>query len=61
MSLVLTYKRFIANEIKIFKKQKATVQQRKSPSQSRPREGNRAVRQAGQYAAIEGAQVKEGL
>lgn len=37
------------------KTQEKAIQQPKIPPQSRPREGNRAVRQAGKYAAIEGA------
>ena len=45
----------------IQKEQKAKVQHPKIPPQSRPRKGNRAVRQAGQYAAFEGAQVEERL
>jgi hypothetical protein len=44
-----------ANEIQKEKEQKAPIQQHKSFAQGRPREGDRAVRQAGQYAAFESA------
>ena len=39
----------------------AKIQQTEIPPQSRPRKGNRTIRQAGQYAAVTGAQVEEGL
>ncbi len=59
LPLFLLYYRIIlcVDEIKIPKEkaQKAKIQQRKIPSQSRPRERNRTVRQAGEYAAVEGA------
>ena len=41
-------------------KQKA-IQQRQSPAQGRPREGNRTLWQTGQYEAVAGAQVEERL
>ncbi len=44
-----------SHEIQQEKAQKAKVQQPKIPPQSRPREGNRAVRQAGQHEAVESA------
>ena len=58
LPLFLLYYRIIlcVDEIKIQEKaQKAKIQQRKIPPQSRPREGNQAIRQAGQHEAVEGA------
>lgn len=60
-TLFLIYVTSFEYEIQIQKAQKAKIQQRKSPVKSQPREGNRAVRQAGQYETIESAQVEEGL
>ena len=48
-------------EIQTKKVKEKAVQQPEIFAQSRPREGNRAVRQADQFAAFEGSQVEKGL
>ena len=48
-------------EIQTQKVEEKAIQQLEILAQSRPREGNRAVRQANQFASVEGTQVEKGL